>query len=181
MCTQSGKFDYLLDFDGNIINVLEGEIYVPICYMKDDTAEVGDIAVISGKEFTVAGFLRDSQMNSTLSSSKRFLISANDYAEIESLGNTEYLIEFRLMDLSTLGTFETAYTSAGLEANGPTITYPLFKITNAINDGLMIAVILLVSALVVAIAFMCIRFTLLAKIEDDYLEIGVMKAIGDVT
>ncbi len=178
MCTQSGKFDYLLDFDGNIINVLEGEIYVPICYMKDDTAEVGDIAVISGKEFTVAGFLRDSQMNSTLSSSKRFLISANDYAEIESLGNTEYLIEFRLMDLSTLGTFETAYTSAGLEANGPTITYPLFKIINAINDGLMIAVILLVSALVVAIAFMCIRFTLLAKIEDDYLEIGVMKAIG---
>src|SRR5690606_20684929 len=30
----------------------------------------------------------------------------------------------------------------------------------------------------VAIAFMCIRFTLLAKIEDDYREIGVMKCIG---
>jgi len=28
------------------------------------------------------------------------------------------------------------------------------------------------------IAFMCIRFTLLAKIEEDYREIGVMKAIG---
>ena len=49
---------------------------------------------------------------------------------------------------------------------------------NALSDGLMIAVILLVSALVVAIALMCIRFTLLAKIEDDYREIGVMKAIG---
>jgi putative ABC transport system permease protein len=49
---------------------------------------------------------------------------------------------------------------------------------NAISDGMMIAVILLVSALVVAIAFMSIRFTLLAKIEDDYGEIGVMKAIG---
>lgn len=42
----------------------------------------------------------------------------------------------------------------------------------------MIAVILLISVLVVVIAFMCIRFTLLAKIEDDYREIGVMKAIG---
>ncbi|MCX7772661.1 MAG: ABC transporter permease, partial [Clostridia bacterium] len=40
------------------------------------------------------------------------------------------------------------------------------------------AVILLVSLLVVAIALMCIRFTLLTKIEDDYREIGVMKAIG---
>ena len=134
--------------------------------------------MVSGKEFTVAGFLRDSQMNSLLSSSKRFLVSKNDYAEIRDLGSVEYLIEFRLKDLSALGAFETAYTSAGLEANGPTITYPLFKMMNAISDGLMIAVILLVSALVVAIAFMCIRFTLLAKIEEDYREIGVMKAIG---
>ncbi len=49
---------------------------------------------------------------------------------------------------------------------------------NGLSDGLMIVVILLISALVVAIAFLCIRFTLLAKIEEDYREIGVMKAIG---
>lgn len=176
--TQSKKFDFLLDLDGKMIHVSDGELYVPVCYMKDKTAKVGDKAVICGKEFTVAGFLRDSQMNSTLSSSKRFLVSENDYAEIKSLGNTEYLIEFRLKDLSALGAFEAAYTSAGLEANGPTITYALFKLLNAISDGMMIAVILLVSALVVAIAFLCIRFTLLAKIEDDYREIGVMKAVG---
>lgn len=175
---QSEKFDYLLNLDSNVINVSDGELYVPICYMKDNTAKVGDKAVISGKEFTVAGFLRDSQMNSTLSSSKRFLVSKNDYAEIKSLGSMEYLIEFRLKDLSALGAFETAYTSAGLEANGPTITYGLFKMINAISDGFMIAVILLVSVLVVGITFMCIRFTLLAKIEDDFREIGVMKAIG---
>lgn len=177
-CTQSAKFDYLLDLNGNVINVSDGEIYVPICYMKDGTAEVGDKVVICGKRFTVAGFLRDSQMNSLLASSKRFLVSGNDYAEIRDFGSTEYLIEFRLKDLSALGAFQTAYTSAGLEANGPTITYPLFKTLNALSDGLMIAVILLVSALVVAIAFLCIRFTLLAKIEGDYRGIGVMKAIG---
>jgi putative ABC transport system permease protein len=177
-CVQSESFDYLLDLEGKVIRVSDGELYVPICYWKDGTAKLGDRAVISGKEFTVAGFLRDSQMNSLLSSSKRFLVSANDYTEIKASGSTEYLIEFRLKDLSALGAFENAYTLAGLEANGPTITYPLFKMINAISDGLMIAVILLVSALVVAIAFMCIRFTLLAKIEDDFREIGVMKAIG---
>ncbi|RSK26122.1 ABC transporter permease [Bacillus sp. HMF5848] len=175
---QSEKFDYLLDLNGNIIHVNDGELYVPIAYMRDNTANVGDKAVIGGKEFTVSGFLRDSQMNSTLSSSKRFLISDNDYAEIRGIGSIEYLIEFRLKDDSALGAFEAAYTSAGLEANGPTITYPLFKTINAISDGMMIAVILLISILVVAIAFMCIRFTLLAKIEDDYRQIGVMKAIG---
>jgi putative ABC transport system permease protein len=124
--TQSGKFDYLLDLDGKVITVSDGELYVPIGYMKDGTAKTGDTAVIGGKKFTVAGFLRDSQMNPLLASSKRFLVSEHDYAEIKSYGSTEYLIEFRLKDLSMLGAFKDDYTSAGLEANGPTITYPLF-------------------------------------------------------
>jgi putative ABC transport system permease protein len=175
---QSEKFDYLLDLEGNIITVSDGELYVPLCYMQDGFTKVGDKVEVSGKNFVVAGFLRDSQMNSLLASSKRFLVSENDYEELKDFGNVEYLIEFRLKDLSTLGAFGTAYTTAGLETNGPTITYPLFKTINALSDGMMIAVILLVSILVVAIAFLCIRFTLLAKIEDDYREIGVMKAIG---
>ena len=175
---QNETFDYLLDLDGNVINVSDGELYVPVAYMKDNLANVGDKAVIGGKEFTVAGFLRDSTMNSSLAASKRFLISSNDYEEIKQFGSIEYLIEFRLKDYEKIGEFETAYASAGLEANGPTVTYTLFKTMNAISDGMMIAVILLVSVLVVAIAFMCIRFTLLAKLEEDYREIGVMKAIG---
>ena len=176
--TQNEKFDYLLDLDGNIINVSDGELYVPISYMRENITKIGDKAVISGQEFVVTGFLRDSQMNSSLSASKRFLVSENDYDKIKDLGNIEYLIEFRLKDLSALGEFETAYATAELEANGPTVTYTLFKMMNALSDGLMIAVILFVSALVVAIAFICIRFTLLSKMEDDYHEIGVMKAIG---
>ncbi|AEV28692.1 ABC-type transport system, involved in lipoprotein release, permease component [Sphaerochaeta pleomorpha str. Grapes] len=175
---QNDKFDYLMDFDGNVIQVTDGFIYLPIYCMKDKLAQVGDMVTVAGKPFVVAGFLRDSQMNSLLSSSKRFLVSSSDYAQLASSGNVEYLIEFRLFDLSQLGSFENTYTAAGLEANGPTITYPLFKLINVISDGLMVAIILLVSVLILAIAFLCIRLTLLAKIEDDYREIGVMKAIG---
>ncbi|NLA53397.1 MAG: FtsX-like permease family protein [Clostridiales bacterium] len=178
LSVQSSKFDFLLDLDSNIIEVSDGEIYVPIIYMRDGTAKAGDRAVISGKEFTVAGFLRDSQMNSSLSASKRFLVSPHDYEQMKRLGAIEYLIEFRLKDAEAISALEADYTSAGLEANGPTVTYRLFKTMNALSDGMMIGVILVVSALVVIIAFMCTRFTLLAKIEDDYREIGVMKAIG---
>ena len=178
LSVQSKKFDYLLDLDGNLINPKNGELYVPICYLRDGTAKLADTVSICGKEFTVAGFLRDSQMNSALSSSKRFLVSGTDFVELKNSGNMEYLIEFRLKDLSKLGEFETAYTLAGLPANGPTVTYPLFKTLNGFSDGMMIGIILLVSLLVVAVAFLCIRFTLLAKIEDETREIGVMKAIG---
>jgi len=176
--TQNEKFDLLLDLEGNKIEVSDGEVYVPISYMKDINLKLGDTIIIAGKAFTVKGFMRDSIMNASLSSSKRFLVSNNDFIQLEKLGSVEYLIEFRLFDAAALGAFETAYASAGLEMNGPMVTYPLFKMLNSMADGMMIAIIILIALLVVTIAFMCIRFTLVAKIEEDYREIGVMKAIG---
>lgn len=178
LTVQSERFDFLLDLDGNVITPSDGRIYVPIAYLQDGTARVGDTVSVAGKPLIVAGPLRDSQMQPLLSSSKRFLVSHDDFADLGPFGTVEYLIEFRLHDLAALGAFATAYVAAGLEANGPTLTYPLFRLINGLSDGLMIAVILLISVLVIAIAFLCIRFTLLAKIEDDYREIGVMKAIG---
>lgn len=175
---QGEKFDYLVDLDGKPIQASAGELYVPLAYGQAGLVKPGDTMRVAERSFVVAGFLRDSQMNSLLSSSKRFLVSPEDFEALRPSGSLEYLIEFRLHDLAGLGAFEAAYGAAGLETNGPTITYPLFKIMNGLSDGLMIAVILLVSALVVAVAFLCIRFTLLAKIEEDYREIGVMKAIG---
>lgn len=179
LSVQSKRFDFLLDLNGNIITPADGEIYVPIYYMKEGTASVGDRVTIHGMPFTVAGFLRDSQMNAAMISSKRFLISENDFQKLQGVGKLEYLIEFRLTDSSAVSAFESAYLQAGLEANGPpAITDALFRMANAISDGMMIAVLILISALVIIINFLCIRFTLLAKIEEDYREIGVLKAIG---
>ena len=178
LCVQGEGFDYLLDMDGRVIEAAPGELYVPLCYERQFALKAGDAASVCGRAFTIAGFLRDSQMNSTLASSKRFLVNAGDYAALTPCGSEEYLISFRLKDQSKLGAFAAAYTAAGLEANGPTITYPLFRMISVLSDGMMAAVILLASLLSVLIAFACIRFTLLAKVEDDYREIGVMKGVG---
>lgn len=177
-CVQSETFDFLLDLNNNIIKPKIGEVYVPVCYLKDGTAKLGDFIVIDDKSFLVAGFVRDSQMNSALASSKRFVINETDYDLLEQSGSVEYLIEFRLNNLSELGKLEAAYSKAKLPANGPTLTWPLFRMISAVSDGIMIAVIIVVSILVIFITLFCIRFTLLAKIEEDYREIGVMKAIG---
>lgn len=177
-CIQNDRFDILLDLNDEPIRPGSGELYVPVCYFKDGTVKLGDEAVVSGKTFVVAGFVRDSQMNSALASSKRFVVSGEDWHMLQPYGSVEYLIEFRLYDRSELGAFETAYSEAKLPANGPAITWPLFQMISSVSDGIMIAVILLIGALVIVIALLCVRFTLLAKMEDDYREIGVMKAIG---
>lgn len=178
LCVQGTGFDMLLDLDGTPIAPADGELYAPVCYLRDGTIKLGAEASIAGRPFRVAGFLRDSIMNSPLASSKRFLASDRDFAALKSAGRIEFLIEFRLTDPSGLASFETAYAASGLEANGPTVTYPLFRAMNALSDGVLIALLMLMGALVTAIAFLCVRFTLLAKIEEDAREIGVMKAIG---
>lgn len=175
---QSNYFDFLLDLDSNIVEPKEGELYAPIYYYKNDSIKLGDMVEIEGVKFIVKGFIRDSQMSSALASSKRFLISLTDYNRLFKIGNVEKLIEFRLADINEIGSFETEYTDANLPANGPTLTWSLFRMVNAMSDGIMIAIILLISLIVVLISLLCVRFTLLSKIEEDYREIGVLKALG---
>ena len=178
VCVQSEKFDFLLDLENQVMEVSGGEIYVPVCYRQEYDLHTGDRVEIGDTSFEIAGFLRDSQMNSKMASSKRFLVSEADYMRLQKKGSEEYLIEFLLEDGADVGVFATEYTDAGLPANGPAITRPLILMMNALSDGLMILVILLASFVLVLIAVLCIRFTLLTQLEKDRKEIGMLKAIG---
>lgn len=176
---QSPRFDYLLDLTGEHIRAEQGEVYVPLFYQTTGLAKKGDRLNIGDRSLKVAGFVRDSQMNSSLSVSKRFILSEEDYASIRHLGTLEYLIEFRLRDMSKSAEIEAAYTRNNLESNGPPfITYPLFRIVNAFSDGITIITLLLIGLLVIGISMLCIRFTLLAQLEEDYQEFAVLRAIG---
>ena len=178
LCVQSGQFDYLLDLEGGRIHAAPGEVYVPVCYRGEYGTHAGDIFRIGTQELSVEGFLRDSQMNSMMASSKRFLVSEEDYERLRPLGDEEVMIEFRLKDGADISAFATAYGDAGLPASGPTITRPLIRLMNALSDGMMILVILLVSVVILAVSILCIRCILLTSLEKDRREIGMMKAVG---
>ena len=179
VCVQSERFDYLVDLENRVIDgVQNGEIYVPVCYRQKYGLDVGETVQIGEAGFTIAGFLRDSQMNAMMASSKRFLVSDGDYERLKSTGSEEYLIEFLLREGADETAFAAAYTEAGLPANGPAITKPLIRMMNGLSDGLMILVILLVSVVLLLISMLCIRFTLLTQLEADQREIGMLKAIG---
>ncbi|GGG59788.1 FtsX-like permease family protein [Paenibacillus radicis (ex Gao et al. 2016)] len=180
---QNLQFDFLLNLDNEIIQVSEGEIAVPIYYMKQKNLHVGDQVSLSKGQFqtsfTIVDFVRDVQMNPSIVSSKRFVVSDADFTALKSeFREIEYLIEFQLTDLSKLSEFHNAYQASNLPNKGPAIDLPLLKTLNSLTDGVIAVVILLVSLLLILIAILCLRFTMLATIEEDYREIGVMKAIG---
>lgn len=175
---QSESFDFLLDMDNNVASPNVGEVYVPLSYYLSGDIKIGDTITIYDLDLLVKGPIRDVQMNSTLSTSKRFLVNQSDLNKIKQKGTTEYLIEFLLSDKKDLSAFQGHYENAKLENNGPTITHTLIILINALSDGMMIGLIALTSLLALYISFLCIRLTLLARLENDTKQIGVLKAIG---
>jgi putative ABC transport system permease protein len=180
---QNTAFDFLLDLESHVIHVADGEIAVPIYYMQKADIQIGDAVRVQNEQvqlvFTVVAFVRDAQMNPSLVSSKRFVVSDGDFEILkQNFGFIEYQIGFMLHDLGQLVEFSNAYKSSSLPQKGPPIDYDLLKVLNALTDGLIAAVIIFISVLLNVVALLCLRFTLLATIEEDYKEIGVMKAIG---
>jgi len=180
---QNPRFDFLLDRDNRPMLPAPGEIGVPLYYREARDLAVGDrVRIDTGafaREFRIAGFVRDAQMNPSIIHSKRFLVHQSDYAALRGhLPDTEYLIEFRLGDASRIGELAAAYTEAGLPDRGPSVDHRLFRVFNALTDGMVAALVIVLSLLLMLIAVLCLRFTIIATIEEDYREIGVMKAIG---
>lgn len=178
LCIQNRNFDFLLDEEGNLPVVHQGQVYVPVCYRQQYGLEPGDWLVTGKVRLVIAGFIRDAQMNSMMASSKRFLVCEQDYERIKGQGTEEYLIEFLLADGVGAGAFATSYAQAGLASNGPAVTRSLMRMMNTLSDGILILVILVVSILVFLISAVCIRFILLIRIEKEKGEIGMLKALG---
>lgn len=181
---QNKKFDFILDLDNEKLNVKEGEVAVPIYFMEQHALKIGDSITVKSsgyeKEFVISDYARDFEMNSSLTSSKRFVINQKDYDQMLEMhaGDLEFLIEFKLNEDADSNAIQTAYIEAGLPANGPIIGGTIFLLFNAMSDSAVAMVIILISVLLIIIALLCIRLTFLATIDEDLREIGVMKAMG---
>ena len=179
--SQNQNFDFLLDQNNQPAQPRPGQVYIPLYYYNSGKIKIGDQIRVGKLQLTVQGFIRDAQMNAGLVSSKRFLISQTDLQilKTEAFASNENLIAFRVHKLSQISTIEQAYKNAELESNGPPmITYPTIKMINGFNDALVILVMGLLVMAIIGITFLCMRFALLTKIQEELQQIAVMKVMG---
>lgn len=178
--------DLLLDLDNRPITAVEpGTIVLPVYYAVEDDLEVGDPVTVTGpggftKHLEIAGFARDSIMNPAITSSKRLAVAAADLEEVRAhVGEVEYLVSFWLEDPATQSaTFQKAYQDSSMPQAGQLVDASTFRMLTMIGDGLVAAVVVLVSMLLFAVGLLCLRFSIHTATEQDYREIGVLKAIG---
>ncbi len=182
---QNKNFDYLVDMNNQIVNVTDGEIGVPISYMDTYGLSIGDRVTIKdgsfNKEFTIVCFVRDAQMASSMASSTRFLVSESDHEVLKkSTGSSEYIIEYRFNNVKYANEFQKLYQAqnSGMPNNGPAITYTLIKLLNGISSGLLAVLLVFVSLLIILVAIVNVRLTIIDTLEKEQKEIGIMKTMG---
>lgn len=182
---QNEGYDVFLDEKRMPLKMSAGEIGVPIIILDQYDISIGDKITVAGedekKEFTVTAYVYDGMMNSTMCSSTRFLISDADFdALLGNTGETEYLIETYFTDSSLASAYQTAYEQSekDLPKNGQAITYTIIFLLSALTDILTAMVFVLAGAMLIVVAVICLRYVILAELEDDVIEIGTMKSIG---
>lgn len=180
---QNDSRDLLVDSKHKKVILDQGEIGMPILLKNMYDMKIGDRLVLNSnqisRDFIIKEFILDSQMNSPMTSSTRILLSDDDFNELSgNMGEHEYLIEAYFTDINEASNFQTAYESANLSKNGPSITYRIIFLLSALTDIAMMFVFILVSILLIIISFICVRFTISGALEEEIKEIGTMKSIG---
>lgn len=180
---QNETKDLLLNSKHEKVILQEGEIGIPVLLKEMYAMEIGDHIILNyndvQKKFIIKEFILDSQMNSPMVSSTRILLSHEDFHMLkDQVGDHEYLIEAYFANSKEAAGFQTAYENEGLPQNGQAVTYAMIFLLSAITDIATVFVLLLVSILLIIVSFICVKFTIMAALEEEVGEIGTMKAIG---
>lgn len=163
--------------------VRDGEIGLPINIKNTTGIKLGDQLTIDlegiSKTFVVKEFFKDAFMGSDLIGLKRFIISQHDYDEIKQSVPEERWVQFwSFVEKSDGNKSDLATEFSKSDILSDFDIDKTFVELMFMTDRIMSAILFIVSLFLIFIAFLTLRFTIVSTIQDDYKEIGVMKAIG---
>ena len=176
------SMNYILDDGGILKSVKSGQFYTTASMAEDMGLEIGDKVTVKlggvSCEFSFAGGFRDAVLGSTGILIQRYIISAQDFEKFISTENVErfYSGELAYIRASDLGKMRSEIKplidSAVFTADKATIK------SSYVFDMMVVGILLVVSLILVAVAFVILRFTIAFTLSEEFREIGVMKAIG---
>ena len=169
--------------DGSILETVEpGEFYMTEGKAEALGVDVGDRLTIElngvSREFVLADKIKDALFGSNQLTITRYIISEEDFECFLSAENTEEYYS---------GTQVYIYSSdieTALSQIKPLIDNSILTMDRAfmefcyVFDMVVVGILLVVSIILITIAFVVLRFTISFTLSEEFREIGVMKAIG---
>ena len=180
----SGKKTVLKFYDENndlISEPKEGEVYVSNGFLNDSEKKVGDTIKImhNGVELKekIVGICKDAFLGGAIVGNRRFIINDNDYEKImeKKVVKDSYMGQACYIDTDDTKAIKSALTNASNVAFDGDRN--LIK-TSYLMDMILAIVMLIMSACLIIVSLVILRFSIRFSIEEEFREIGVMKAIG---
>lgn len=173
--------NFLKVFDENnqMVNLENGEIAVPFALADQNQLSKGDILKITCGDtkmyFTVKVILKDAVFGSEMMGYKRMMISEEDYSTLTEKGNPCHTLLYSV-SCTDISLFEKDFK----QNNFQVISSPNRSTLNMlyIFDMLIAGIFIIVSICLIIVALLILRFTIVFTLQQDYKEIGIMKAIG---
>ena len=180
------------DKDDNIIkNVKEGEVYISGSCIDDSDLAVGDEITIDLGEtkfnVKVAGKMKDAFLGSKFMGMTRFVFNKAEYkkiynslfkineSDVENTANDNHGYEIFYIEMDNPEKMDK------ILANASSITFKggrsVLKLTY-VMDMIIAFIVLVVSIGLIVVSLLVLKFTITFTVNDEYREIGVMKAIG---
>ncbi len=176
------KGNLIFSEQDNKVELNPGEVAIPKI-IKDNTGlKIGDkIKIRIGnleKEFIVKNYLKDVLFGSGMMGFKRIIISDEDYEEYNKISEKSIM---KLWGITKTGAatyeeIEKDFSKTSI-ASISTFNSEVVSFTY-LMDLVAAAIMSIMSIFLILIAFLILRFTIRFTIEEDYKEIGIMKAIG---
>ncbi len=174
------NFMKIFPMEGEEISLKSGEIAFPKIEADNNNLQVGDkIRIKVGEveqEFTIKVIVKDAVFGTSYMGFKRVFISEEDFAKYEEQENQVYVNTYNV-NMNDEETFKKEWQ----ECNFTVISTVEGKATVSmcyVMDMLIAAILIIVSVCLILIAFLVLRFTIVFTLQEDYKEIGIMKAIG---
>lgn len=169
--------------DGSILEKVEpGEFYMTEGKAEALGVDVGDKLTIElngvSQEFVLAGKIKDALFGSNQLSITRYIISEEDFECFLSAENTEEYYGGTLVYLYSSDMEKVLTQIKPLVDNSIQTMDRAFMEFCYIFDMIVVGILLVVSIILIAIAFVVLRFTISFTLSEEFREIGVMKAIG---
>ena len=166
----------------------EGEIYLPYVYETSYGFKTGDgidMSFMNKKvHYKIAGFIEDPLFGNALSDMKFLFISSAGMAEFLQFGEgntvTSDQLRIRLAGYDDAAANKLRKDFAQICGSdiGFALTYGELRNANLKLPDIALVVMTLFSAFLCLITITIIRYAILATIEADFLNIGIVKALG---
>lgn len=169
--------------DGSILETVKpGEFYMTEGKADALGVDVGDRLTIElngvSREFVLADKIKDALFGSNQLSITRYIISEEDFECFLSAENTEEYYGGTLVYLYSSDMEKVSTQIKPIVDNSICTMDRAFMEFCYILDMIVVGVLLVVSIILIAIAFVVLRFTISFTLSEEFREIGVMKAIG---